>query len=110
MNASATAGRSSAGSVVATTIALVVGVGVAFIDSRPGWDDSGVTAVTLLVGAAIAAAVSGRRPWLWALLVGIWTALLEIPGSGTIDSILALAFAGVGAAIGFGLARMTRSG
>lgn len=95
--------------LLALVIALAVGMGVALMDSRPGYDDTGVTAVLLVVGAAVAAAVSGRSPWLWAALVGIWTPAIEIRASGATGSLLALAFAGVGAAIGFAVTRASRS-
>jgi hypothetical protein len=63
-------------------IALAVGIAIAWVDSRPTWDDTGITAVSLLGAAAIITALSGRRPLVWALLVGAWTPLLEIPASG----------------------------
>jgi hypothetical protein len=49
--------------------------------------------------------VGRDRPWLWALLIGLPTPAIEILGGRSAGSILALAFAAVGAAIGWGLAR-----
>jgi len=48
-------------------VALVLGLLIALLDSRPGWDDTGITAgvlfcVTVLLGAAMP-----RRAWVWAL-------------------------------------------
>ena len=52
------------------------------------------------------AAFAGRdRPWLWALLIGLPTPIIEIRGRGLTGSLLALAFAAAGAAIGWALAR-----
>jgi hypothetical protein len=92
-------------------IALAVGIAIAWVDSRPTWDDTGITAVSLLGAAAIITALSGRRPLVWALLVGAWTPLLKIPASGNPAPLLALGFAVVGSLIGYGLARLSpRSG
>jgi hypothetical protein len=93
----------------AAAIALIGGLGIAAIDARPGFDDTGVTAGLLVVVAAIAAGFGARRPWLWALLVGLWTPLLEIPRSGATGSLLALAFAAAGAAFGHLVARAATS-
>jgi hypothetical protein len=76
------------------------------MDSRPGYDDTGVTAVLLISVAAVAAAIGGARPWLWAILVGAWTPIIEIGSGGSTGSLFAMVFAGLGAAVGF-LARRT---
>ncbi|MEX0710079.1 MAG: hypothetical protein WD116_02625 [Chloroflexota bacterium] len=98
--------RRLAGSLGWRDIALVVaglaiGLTVAYFDSRPTWDDTGITVAVLLLTAGMLAGLSGRRPWLWAVLVGAWTPLLEIPLDGEWLSILALAAAGIGAALGY---------
>jgi hypothetical protein len=94
--------RTAAG--VAT--AVIGGVLVAYVDSRPGWDDTGVTVVALIVVAGIAGFVVGRRPWIVALLVGAPTPVIEIAQQGQTASLVALAFAAFGAAIGWGLSRL----
>lgn len=66
-------------------------------------------AALLALAVAIPAAISGRRPWLFGLAVGAWTPLLEVIGSGRIESVAALVFAALGAAIGFGVSRSARS-
>ena len=80
--------------------AVAVGLAIAWFDSRPGWDDTGITAAALFLASFSFAAAAGRRPWLWAVLVGIWTPLLEIGSTGQPGSLLALAFAAAGAAAG----------
>jgi hypothetical protein len=88
-----------------------MGIAIAWVDSRPAWDDTGITAVSLLGASILVAWLSGRRPLLWALLVGVWTPLLEIPASGNPAPLLALAFALVGSLIGYGIGRLNpRSG
>jgi hypothetical protein len=91
--------------VVLLAAAVAAGAAIGYVDSRPGWDDTGITAGLLIVAAGAAAAVSGRRPWLWALLVGGATPLLEIPAGGSPASLAALLFATVGALAGWLVAR-----
>ncbi len=92
--------------VVLGILAVVAGLAIAVLDSRPGWDDTGITAVLLAVAAGLVAAASGRRPWLWAVLVGMWVPVLEIPATGEGGPILALAIAGIAALAGYGFARL----
>ena len=96
--------------IVATAIALVGGIGIALMDSSPGFDDTGITAVGLLLVAALAAALDGRRPLLWAVLVGAWIPLLEIPATRSSAPLAALVFAGVGAVVGYLAARGLKAG
>jgi hypothetical protein len=91
---------------VLAVLSGAAGLAIAVIDSRPGWDDTGITAGLLAVAAFVVTVVAGRRPWLWALLVGVWTPLAEIPSAGGAGSLLALAIAGMGAYAGYGLVRL----
>jgi len=91
-------------------VVAVAGLAIAYVDSRPGWDDTGVTVTAIAIVAFAAAAVSGRRPWLWAILAGVWTPAIEIASSGQLASSSALLVAAVGAAAGYGLARLARRG
>jgi hypothetical protein len=86
-------------------LALAAGILIALVDSRPGWDSTGITAGAMLLAAGTAAFVAGDRPWLWALLIGLPTPIIETFGSGNAGSILAMAFATAGAAIGWTLRR-----
>jgi hypothetical protein len=97
--------RMSTRDLLLVVAAAGVGAVIAFVDSRPGWDDTGITVGLLVVGAALVAAASGRRPWLWALLVGAWTPALEIATGGSLASLAALAFAAVGAFGGWAVRR-----
>jgi hypothetical protein len=51
-------------------LALALGLGIAWIDSRPHWDDTGITAGLLFLSAAAVTLVAPRCPWLLGLLVG----------------------------------------
>ncbi len=95
-------------------LAAAAGIGIAYLDSRPGWDDTGISAGLVLIAAAVAAALSGWRPWLWALLVGVWTPLVEVALAGPaglgspLGSVAAVVVASVGAALGWTIARWAR--
>ncbi|MGH7682617.1 MAG: permease prefix domain 1-containing protein [Candidatus Eiseniibacteriota bacterium] len=80
----------------------VMGLTIAYIDSRPNWDDTGVTAFALLASAGLLGFIAPRRPWLWGTAVGIWTmgaAVAGAPHSGfaAMAFILILAFPLLGA-------------
>ena len=86
-------------------LALLLGPCIALADSSPGWDSTGITAGALLLAGATTAHVGRTRPWLWALLVGAPTPIIEIDTLGATGSLLAVVFASAGAAIGWALAR-----
>jgi hypothetical protein len=86
-------------------LAAFAGGAIAFLDSRPGWDDTGITVGLLLLAAGAAAFASGRRPWLWAVLVGAWTPGVEMATGGSVASLAALAFASLGAFGGWAIRR-----
>ncbi len=91
-------------------LALGIGLAVGWIDSRPAWDDAGVTAGLLVVGAALVAAIDGRRAWLWTLLVGAPLALIEVPATGSAAPLVGLLFAAIGASIGILARRAVQAG
>jgi hypothetical protein len=93
---------------LALVVAAIGGLAIAWIDASPGWDDTGITAGLLVIGAGVAAAVSGRRPWLWALLVGLPTPFVELADGGDPAALAALGFAAVGAAGGYLIGRAIR--
>jgi hypothetical protein len=88
-------------------VAAAIGLTLGYLDSRPSWDDTGITAGLLLLTSAMVAGLSGRRPWLWALLIGIWIPLLEVWGAAGLASVAALAISTVGA---FGAHLLVRVG
>ncbi|HOU40634.1 MAG TPA: hypothetical protein PK829_05150 [Promineifilum sp.] len=77
--------------------AVVVGLAIAWVDSRPTWDDTGITAGVVLLTSAVFGFVAPRRPWLWALAVGGMIPLLGILRGGNFGSLLALVVALAGA-------------
>ncbi len=63
------------------TILLAAGTAagllIAYIDSRPSWDDTGITAGTMLLASGLLTLLGYRRPWLMALAIGLWTPFYE---------------------------------
>jgi hypothetical protein len=85
--------------------ALAAGIGIGLADSSPGWDSTALTVSSLSIAAALVAWGAGSRPWLWALLVGLPTPVIEISQGGSTASLVAVGFAGVGAALGWAVRR-----
>jgi hypothetical protein len=90
---------------VLLVVALTLGGLIGYVDSRPNWDDTGVTVAAILVCCGLLGAAGPSRPWLWALAVGFWIPLLGITRSGNYGSLLALPFAFAGAYAGMALRR-----
>jgi len=86
---------------LATAIALLSGLLIAYVDSRPTWDDTGITAGAILLASSLLAMTGYRRLWLLALAIGSWIPIWEIVFTQTFASILALALAFVGAYAGW---------
>jgi len=63
-------------------LAVLMGLFIAYVDSRPTWDDTGITAGTMLLSSGLLTLLGYRRPWLIALAIGLWTPLYETYLSG----------------------------
>jgi hypothetical protein len=89
-------------------LAVAVGLGllIACVDSRPNWDDTGVTAAAILVSCGLLGAASPGRPWLWALAVGLWIPILGITRTRNFGALLALLFAFAGAYAGMAVRKL----
>lgn len=82
---------------VLLVVALELGGLVTYVDSRPTWDDTDVTAAALLVTSGVLGFLGPSRPWLWALALGIWIPLLGIARTQNYSTLLALAVTFAGA-------------
>ena len=92
--------------ILLLVIAIAIGHLFAYVDSRPNFDDTGVLAFSIAIACAILAFISPRRPWLWALSVGVWIPLHNFIHNGNSGSWLALVFALAGAYLGAGVRKM----
>jgi hypothetical protein len=86
-------------------VAVCLGLLIAYVDSRPNWDDTGITAMAILVSCGVLGTLSPDRPWLWALTVGAWIPAIAIATTRNFGSLLALIFAFAGAYTGMGVRR-----
>jgi hypothetical protein len=94
--------------LLASALTLGAGLVIAWVDTRPHWDDTGVTAGALMLAAA-AASLFGVAPWLAAALVAGPVLVAEI--SANFGVLLAIPFALAGAfAAALCRRRRTRSG
>lgn len=58
-------------------LAVLMGILIAYVDSRPTWDDAGITAGTMLLSSGLLTLLGYQRPWHIALAIGLWTPLYE---------------------------------
>jgi hypothetical protein len=94
-------------SAIAGAFTVLAGVVIAWVDTRPNWDDTGVTAGALVIVAGIAA-LSGLRWWITTALV-VCPLLLAEFRSGGCGLALAPVFSVVGA-VGGALVRRIAAG
>ena len=91
-----------------SVVAIAFGIAIAWVDSRPNWNDDGITAGAMMLAAGVLGLIGPRRPWLWALLIGIWIpahAIARAPSTGALAMLLVLIFPLVGAYIGMAVRR-----
>ena len=77
------------------------GLGIAWIDSRPNWDDTGITVFAILVLATLFGFLAFKKPWLIALAISMWTPLKEIMETHTYAALFAFVPGFVGAYAGY---------
>jgi hypothetical protein len=87
-------------------IAMASGFLIAYIDSRPTWDDTGLTVFALLVAGGIIGLLVERRPWLYALALGLWIPLWGILYAHDFAMLLVLLFPFAGVYAGWVLRRV----
>jgi len=88
-------------SVILLVPAIILGVAIAWIDSRPTWDDTGISVLMILVAAAVFGFFTAEKPWLTAVAVSIWIPLFGILSTHNFGSLLALVPGFAGAYLGY---------
>jgi len=89
-------------------VAIAAGLSIAFIDSRPTWDDTAITVFALLVAGGILGLLIRQRPWLYALALGLWLPLWEGIASGNFSILIVLVFPFTGVYAGWLLSQVVR--
>ena len=87
-------------------LAVVLGFVIAWMDSRPNWDDTGISVFLVLVAALLCGFLAAQKPWLIALAVSVWIPLFEIVSTQNFGSLLALVPGFIGAFAGYFIKRM----
>jgi hypothetical protein len=84
------------GQAILLAVGVAVGLGLAYLDSLPNWDDSGILAAGMLIASGLLTLAGGRPAWLVALSIGIWIPARAILGGGDplIAAVLVFAFLG----------------
>jgi hypothetical protein len=90
--------------------ALAAGGLIAYVDSRPGWDDTGVSAAAIFGLCGLFGAAGPGRPWLWAVAVGAWVPAFGLALSANYGALLALPVAFAGAYAGAAVRRLAAMG
>ncbi len=88
--------------------ALILGLLVTFLDSSPGWDDTGISVGLIVLICATLALLKPKHAWLWALLVGSWIPLWALIHTHNYAAFLALAIAFIGAYLGVAARQIVR--
>jgi len=86
-------------------LGLAAGALIAWIDARPGWDDTGVTAGMLFVAAGVLGFCWPQRVWVWALSVGAWIPVHALIRRQSAAMLLVLAIPFAGACVGLAARR-----
>ena len=81
-------------------LALGLGFAIGWVDTRPTWDDAGITVAAILIVAAAFGLLMPRRAWVWGLAVGIGTPLLNFALHGDLRALVALPVAFLGSYAG----------
>ena len=87
--------------------AVAMGLAIAWVDSRPHWDDTGISVGMIFLGCALLGALRPTRAWQWALSIGVWIPLWGVLLSHNYGTFLALIPAFLGAYIGAGVRIVT---
>jgi hypothetical protein len=86
--------------------AVAFGNLIGWIDSRPTWDDAGITVAMVLGAASVLGFAGPDRVWLWALALSAWVPLWNIVLHNSYASVVALLIAFIGAYMGAFLRRV----
>jgi uncharacterized membrane protein (UPF0136 family) len=88
------------GSLVISAIALLVGAGIGYVDSRPHWDDTGITVGVLILVGGLLGYLRPRSFWITGLLLGLPVLTFNYFLHGNLQSLAALVVSLIAAMVG----------
>ena len=94
--------------ILSVLFACILGIAIAWVDSQPSWDDSGISAFMVLSVSMLAGYIAKRKPWLIALAVGAWIPLYGIYSTQNFGSLLALLPGFIGAYTGWWIEKILK--
>lgn len=87
---------------------IVLGLLIAYIDSRPTWDDTGITVFALLGGGLIIGLLLQKQAWLFALAFGCWLPGWEAIAGHDPKMLIVLVFPFIGVYAGWAIHQVSR--
>jgi hypothetical protein len=85
---------------VCVLMAVSAGLFIGWVDSRPTWDDTGITVIAIVLVTGFIGLINPAKAWLWALVVGLEISLFDILLTGNYGAIVAIPIAFAGAYLG----------
>jgi hypothetical protein len=98
------------GTLIILALALTAGAAIGYVDSRPTWDDTGITAGFIFLASAILARMRPRAAWLVGLAVGTPVLTFNLVLHGNLASAVAVAIGLAGAGVGYLIGKTAGSG
>ena len=86
--------------------ASALGFALGLVDSRPTWDDTGISAGALVVMCVVFGAIRPVPAWVSAVALAAWIPVLNMARTGNFSSLMVLPIAVVAAYLGRGLSRL----
>lgn len=82
------------------SIAVVAGLLIGWIDTSPGWDDTGITVGLIFFSSVVLGALMPSRAWVWGLAVGFGIPLFNLLLHGNAAALVSFVIAFVGSYAG----------
>jgi hypothetical protein len=89
-------------------VSMSVGLLIAWMDSRPNWDDTGITVAFIFGTTMILGFSMPHFAWLWAILDGIWIPINNLIFHQQYATIIVLLIAFIGAYAGAAFRKIFR--
>ncbi len=101
--------KMNVGFLVPVFVSLAIGLLLAWIDTRPNWDDTGIEVGMILCSSICLGFAHPRNAWLWATLIGIWIPVADLYLHNNVGSSVSLIIAFAGAYGGGMVRKMFRT-